>query len=264
MFKNNAFELVSERGWRRGLSSMLRSEFAHWWQTRLWWIQCLIWGGIVGFMLGGILFTTSNPTPSSDTAILYSIFAGLFPAVGVTIIMQGVVVGEKKDGTAAWVLSKPVTRQAFIMSKVITNSVGVLATMVILPGILAYSLNAIASKTPWSLIEFLAALAGIFLCNFFFLSLTLMLGTIFSDRGPVIGISLGLLFLQQYLVGLIPFLRYVLPWNLVIPIGKQVDAVVPCLLIGTPYYSFLPVLAVALESILFIIVALYRFNREEF
>ncbi len=69
----------------------------------------------------------------------YAIFAGLFPAVGVVIIMQGVVVGEKKSGTAAWVLSKPVTRPAFILSKVIANSLGVLVTMVVLPGIVAYT-----------------------------------------------------------------------------------------------------------------------------
>jgi hypothetical protein len=125
-------------------------------------------------------------------------------------------------------------------------------------------LTAAATGDPWNLPGFLAAMGVIFLCNFFFLSLTLMLGTFFGGRGPVIGIALGLLFLQQYLVGLLPFLRYILPWNLVIPIGQPVDAVAPCLLLGTHNYSSIPVLVVALESLLFVLIALWRFSREEF
>jgi ABC-2 type transport system permease protein len=264
MSGNSAFEVVSERGWRRGLGNMLRSELSRWWKTRMWWVQCLIWCGIVGFMLGTILFGVPDASSSDDVAVLYAVFAGLFPAVGVIIIMQGAVVGEKKDGTAAWVLSKPLTRPAFILSKVIANSLGMLATMVVLPGSVAYALYAVATGAPWNLVRFLAALGVLFICNFFFLSLTLVLGTLFASRGPVIGIALALLFMQQYLVGLLPFLRYALPWNLIIPIGQQVDAVVPCLLMGLKNYTSIPVVVVALESLLFVLIALFRFNREEF
>ncbi len=63
--------------------------------------------------------------------MIYAVFAGMFPAVAVVIIMQGVLVGEKRDGTAAWVMSKPISRPAFILSKVLANSLGVLATMVV-------------------------------------------------------------------------------------------------------------------------------------
>jgi ABC-2 type transport system permease protein len=268
MSGNSAFELVSERGWRRGLGSMLGSELSHWWKTRMWWIQCLIWGGMVGFMMGAVLFNSQGVSPGiqpgEDAAMLYSIFAGLFPAVGVVIIMQGVVVGEKKSGTAAWVLSKPITRQAFLLSKAVANSLGVLATMVVLPGAVAYAMSAIAGASPWNLPRFLAALGVLFLYQFFFLSLTLMLGTFFSSRGPVIGITLGLLFMQQYLVGWVPALGNLLPWKLVIPVGEQIDAVVPSLLLGNHNYSYLLILAVAVESILFILIGLYRFGREEF
>ena len=265
MSGNSAFEMISEGGWRRGLGNMLRSELARWWTTRMWWVQSLIWVGIIGFMLGAILFgSPDEPPPGDVVAIIYAVFAGLFPAVGVVIIMQGAVVGEKKDGTASWVLSKPVTRPAFMLSKVIANSLGMLATMIVLPGVVAYTLQAVAPGAPWKLPVFLVALSVVFLSNFFFLSLTLMLGTFFSRRGPVIGIALGLLFMQQYLVGFLPFLRYLLPWNLVIPIGSPVNAVVPCLLLGTQYFSNIPILVVALESILFILIALVRFNREEF
>jgi hypothetical protein len=70
--------------------------------------------------------------------------------------------------------------------------------------------------------------------------------------------------MQQNLVGILPALRYVLPWNLIVPIGQQVDAVVPCLLTGSHNYSPILVAVIALESILFVMIGLYRFNREEF
>lgn len=264
MSGNNAFQLVNERGWRRGLGSMLWSEFSRWWRTRMWWVQCLIWLSLIGFLLGALLFGTPDRPPSEDVAVLYAIFTGLFPAVGVVIIMQGVVVGEKKEGTAAWALSKPITRSAFILSKVVANGLGVLVTMVIVPSILAFTLNALATGVPWNLPRFLAALGVIFISDFFFLSLTLMLGAFFGSRRPVIGIALGLLFLQQNLIGWLPFLGNVLPWKLVMPLGEQVNAVAPCLLVGSQNYSPMLIIVIALESLLFIAIGLWRFSREEF
>jgi hypothetical protein len=91
-----------------------------------------------------------------------------------------------------------------------------------------------------------------------------MLGAFFNSRGPVIGIALGFLFLQQYLVALLPALRYLLPWTLVIPLNNGTDAIVPALLLGEPVSSFIPILGVAVECVLFVLVSLWRFNREEF
>jgi len=264
MSGNNALDLVSESGWRRGLNNMLSSELTRWWKTSLWWIQSLIWGGLTVLMFGIIFFSSSTPPARDEVAVLFSVFVGLLPSVGVIIIMQGALVREKKDGTAAWVFSKPITRPAFILSKVIANSLGILGTMVALPGIIAYILNTIATGAFWNPWRFLASLAVIFLSNFFFMSLTLMLGSIFSSRGPVIGISLGLWLLQQSLVGMLPALRFVLPWNLIVPIGEQTNAVAPCILIGSHNYSSSLILVVVLESILFILIGLFRFSREEF
>jgi ABC-2 type transport system permease protein len=263
MSGNSAFEMVSERGWRRGFGNMLNGELTRWWKTRMWWVQSLIWVLIIGFLMSAILFTSSEPPPSQEVAVLATMFIGLFPGVGVVIIMQGAVVGEKKDGTAAWVFSKPLTRPAFILSKVIGNSLGVIGTMVVIPGIFAYALSALATGDWWNPLRFLAALSVVFLSDLFFLSLTLMLGTIFRSRGPVIGIGLGLLLMQQNLIGLWPALGFVLPWKLIIPIGEQMDAVAPSIITGS-HFSPTLILVVALESLLFILIGMYRSSREKF
>jgi ABC-2 type transport system permease protein len=265
MAGNNAFIMVNERGWRRGFGNMLRSEMGHWWQTRRWWMNILIWSGSLILIIGGMTFgKTTEPVTPDAIAMVYGIFAGMIPAVSMIIMMQGAVVGEKNSGTAAWVLSKPVTRPAFILSKLIANSLGMLVTMVIVPGVVAYLLVSVGTGAPWKFPGFLASLGVVFLAIFYFLSLTLMLGTLFNSRGPVMGISLGLLLMQQFIVGGLPLLGKLLPWNLLIPIREPVDAVVPCLLTGSNNYSILPIIAVALQSIIFVLVAIYRFTREEF
>jgi ABC-type transport system involved in multi-copper enzyme maturation permease subunit len=262
MSGNSAFELVRERGWRRGMGSMLLNEFARWWKTRMWWVQCLIWGGMFGFMLAAVISGARSFLLEAGV-MLFAVFAGLFPAVAVVIIMQGALVGEKRDGTAAWVMSKPAARPAFILSKLIANGLGVLVTMVLLPGLVAYLIFFIATKTPLNPVAFLAALGIIFLSHLFFLTLALMLGAFFNARGAVIGIALALLFLQQYLIEMLPALQIVLPLTLVVPLNNQNYAIVPAILLGQPIQSYLPIVIVAAECILFVLVAVWRFNREE-
>jgi ABC-2 type transport system permease protein len=263
MSGNSDFELVTERGWQRGFNNLLDNELSRWWKTRMWWIQSLIWVGMIGFMLATMLFGVPDFS-LKDGMMIYGVFGGIFPAVAVVIIMQGVLVGEKKDGTAAWVMSKPIARPAFILSKMLANSLGMLATMVVLPGVAAYVLFFIRIKTGLDPLSFLAAMGVIFLNLLFYLTLTLMLGTLFNSRGPVIGIGLAFLFMQQYLVGLLPVLRYLIPWTLVVPLNNDTNAIVPSLLSGQPIYSSIPLLAVAVECVLFVLVAVLRFNREEF
>jgi ABC-2 type transport system permease protein len=264
MSGNEAFELVSERGWSRGLNTMLRSGLARWFKTRMWWIQCLIWGSLVGSILATIAFNP-QPLPPADLYMIFMVFVGLFPAVGVVIIMQDALVGEKREGTAAWVLSKPLTRPAFVLSKIIANSLGILVTMVLVPCIIGFAIILITTKSALAPLGYLESMGVVFISDFFFLALTLMLGTFFDSRGPVIGIPLGVLFLQQNLIGFLPSLRFVLPWTLVMPIGN-ITPLVQSLMLNThiPQDQLITLAVIVVESILFVLIGLWRFNREEF
>ena len=62
----------------------------------------------------------------------------MFVAFGVMIVMQRVLVREKNSGTAAWVLSKPVTRTAFVVSRLVVNTIAILLTSVLVPGLIFY------------------------------------------------------------------------------------------------------------------------------
>jgi ABC-2 type transport system permease protein len=262
MSGNSAFELVSERGWRRGFGNLLNNELARWWKTRMWWIQCLIWGGLTVFMVGQALFSKSiYKVPNAW--VNYIDLAGMLQTFGVIVIMQGILVGEKRDGTAAWVLSKPAARPAFLLSKFVANSLGVLATMVVLCDAVTYILFRTTIKYTPDLSQMLAGMGVIFLNHLFYLTLMVMLAAFFNDRRPVIGIPAAIILLSHNLIRLLPVMGTLLPWTLTIQQGSGAPMLAAALA-GWPIDTYIPqVVALAVESILFILIGLWRFNREE-
>jgi ABC-2 type transport system permease protein len=263
MSKNEVFTLVQETGWRGGLSNMLRLESGKWWGSRLWWVQALIWVLVIDGML--VTFLWSEVTPAIEEAvILYCLFSGLFPNIAIIIIMQGVIVGEKEMGTAAWILSKPVSHQAYVLSKWIANAIGVLVTMIIIPGIIAYFLFFLRFDTTVAPLNFLKGWGVLLVYMLFYLTLTLMLGTFFNHRGPVIGIPLALAFGSQLVFGILPYLTYVLPWVLVVPQGDFQPSISAAYILGQEPASLIPFFITGSLIIIFLGLSLWRFGKVEF
>jgi ABC-2 type transport system permease protein len=195
--------------------------------------------------------------------MLIFLFSGLAPAVGVVIIGQDAIIQERQTGTAAWVLSKPVSRAAFLLSKLSADAFGVLATMVLAQGLVAYFIYRAGVGIWLSIPGFLAGLGLVYLLLLFYLTLTLMLGTLFRSRGPVIGIPMVLIFGNQ-LTGLAPWLGKILPWNLVMDLGPGQPSLAVTLAQGQPLPSAMPIYGTALLTMIFLFVALARFEHEEF
>jgi len=263
MAGNSAFIMVEERGWRGGLRNLLRVESGKWWRSRMWWIQTLMWTLIINGILAGILWG-GDAIGAIDAVSLYTIFSGLFPAVAVVIIMQDALVGEKESGTAAWIMSKPVSRTAFVLAKWIANSLGVLVTMLLIPGIVAYIQISLAIGTWLDPLRFLGGIGVMYVHQLYYLSLTLMLGAFFAHRGPVIGIPLALTFGQQMIFGLLPFLIQVLPWTLIAPIGDMNVSITSALILDQPLPSLTPFYISLVSIVVFTVLAFWRFEREEF
>lgn len=263
MSGNSAFTQIRERGWRGGLRNMLRGEFGKWWRSRLWWIQSLIWVVVINLILAGIMYSNGG-IPFAEAVTLYCIFTGLFPSIAIVIIMQDALVGEKEMGTAAWVLSKPVSRQAFILAKWIANSIGVTVTMLILPGILAYLLFFLRYDTWINPVQLLSGWGILLVYMLYYLTLTLMLGAFFSHRGPVIGIPLALAFGQQLILGVLPMLTFVLPWVLALPEGEFDLSIAASIILGQNPVSMTPFIITFFSIFAFIALSLWRFEKEEF
>jgi ABC-2 type transport system permease protein len=261
---NSVFELKQGAGWRRGLDNVLAAELGRWFRTRRWWVQILIWTALINLLLFFVAISEDSGG-GTELVVLFNVFLGAFATFGVCILMQGSIVGEKQSGTAAWILSKPVSRPAFILAKLVANTVGVAFSIVLAQGLIAYLIIFLGSGTPLSPLGFLGGLGVQLIHLLFYLTLTLMLGVVFSRRGPVIAIPLVFLFVQQLLLGIFPALIKVLPWTLAIPLDNSAyPSVALALMTGSQPLSYLPLATTLGASVLFVAVALWVFERLEF
>lgn len=250
-----------ERGWRMGLGNMLVKENVAWWRTRRWWTQCLVALFFLNF------FTALNLLNGSvENAIRnFPFIAGFVAPIAAIIMGQDAVQGEKLSGTAAWVLSKPLRRPAFILAKLIAYGLGLLATWVVLPGVVVYLEVALLGHVYLPIPNLTALMGLIYLNILFYLTLVLMLATLFPGRGPVLGISIFIVF-GSMIIPLGVLLANVMPWRLVLDLGKNgsIQALGMYLLQGEPLPTVAPIIATILWCMLFTGIAIWRIFREEF
>jgi ABC-2 type transport system permease protein len=261
---NDAFVPVKGSGWSRGLSNVLNGELKSWFATRRWWVQILIWTASVNLIFLIVALTSPRGSGGNTPLMLFNIFMGLAGPVGVSIVMQSAMIGEKKSGTAAWVLSKPVSRSAFVLSKLIANAAGIAVTMVLAQGLIAYLVAALLLGAVLPVPAFLAALGMHFANILFYLTLTLLMGVLFEQTAPVIGIPIAVLVAQNVLIAFFPFLAKFLPWTLAIPINNaEFGSIAMSLMTGARIYSFGPLYSALVMAVVFVVAALWVFERQE-
>jgi ABC-2 type transport system permease protein len=267
---SSKFQLVKEKGWRRGLGNLLQGEYSSWFKSSRWWKHLILWFSIINVMMALMVIAAAKAAKDGNDGppmfLMYGIFGGMFVAFGVMIIMQRVLVGEKRSGTAAWVLSKPVTRTAFVVSRLAVNSIAILLTSVIVPGVVLYITLGLFSNLGWlSPFGFAGALLVIALHTFFWITLVLMMGTLFESSSGVITVPMVLYFAFWMGTGMIPGLIYISPLLLTFsPDPDHINSLPASLMTGQPVFSWLPLISTIVFCIIFIAVAIRRFNRQEF
>lgn len=264
----NTMQRKSGAGWLLGFSNLFAKEIREWLQARRWLVQTLVWLFIINGLLAMILFALPNVVPAegeaaiqdptTDGVIGFFGIGGLAFSIGVIVLSQGKIIGEKLSGTAEWVLSKPVARSAFFLAKLIANALGALVVMLLIQGAIAYGLLIAANAGEVTLTNFLAGLGLLALHILFYLSLTLVMGVLASTREMVLGVSLGILLLGLLLRNFLGPVALVTPWLLpdlagVVALGEVGQ--MPLLL---------PVFSTAIWTLIFIAVGLWRFERLEF
>ncbi len=266
--KNSQFQLVEESGWKRGLRNLLQGEYSTWFNSSRWWKHSLMWFSLINVMML-IMILVGNTAGEEGPPVLfmYGVFGGLSVTVGVMIIMQRVIISEKKSGTAAWILSKPVTRTAYVVGRLVGNSVAILITAVIIPGIVLYMMLGLSSGDIGWLTPLGFALAVLMtaLNAFFWITLMLMMGTITESSSTAIAAPMVLFFTLWLAAVQIPGLIYISPLLLIFsPDPDKLNSLSFSFMTGEPVSSWIPLIATVVFSIGFIAVAINRFNRQEF
>ena len=268
MASASVLQPVRERGWRQGFANLLRKENSEWWHTRRWWTQSLLWLLIVnGILAVGIwvvpIFEPSEAVGTMENLGIFIQLMAWFPMFAVIVIIQGAVIGEKQSGTAAWIMSAPVSRSAFILAKLVANAIGFFVTIILLQGLVAYVQLSLSEGSLLPLAPYLAILALLSLYLLFYLALTLMLGTFFDTRGPVLGIAMvvaigSMLSIGNLFAGFLPRIVLILP--------ESIPGILTFLVQGEPLPDVwpIPIILMSVYSLLFVALAIWRIKREEF
>ncbi len=266
--KSSQFQLVRESGWKRGLSNLLQGEYSTWFNSSRWWKHSLMWLSLINvMMLIMILVANTAGEDGPPVLFMYGVFGGLSVAVGVMIIMQRVIIGEKKSGTAAWILSKPVTRTAYVVARLAGNSIAILVTAVIIPGIVLFMmLGLLSGDIGWlTPLGFALAVLMTALNTFFWITLVLMMGTITESSSTAIAVPMVLFFPLWLASVQIPGLIYISPLLLIFsPDPEEMNSLAFSFMTGESVFSWLPLIATVVFSVAFIAISIRRFNRQEF
>lgn len=259
---------VTERGWRSGLANLFRKEAYTWLRTRYGLIHLVLWIFIINGLMAIIISTIGEDLEAGATVVATSIepfvgITGLFTSIGIAIVAMSAIVGEKSSGTAAWILSAPVSRPAFLLSKLLVIGIGSVATMIVIPGLLVFLefsyIPAAVDSGVVSILPWIGAIGAMSLNVLFYLGFTLFLGTLFSSRGVVVGIPVGVFFAGSFLGGTLPdVVSNLTPWALLDPLAMELADETKSVT------SIVPVFATMAWVAIFTAASIWRFQHEEF
>jgi ABC-2 type transport system permease protein len=275
MAANQEIDRIKEWQLLRGFTNLLHKENRAWWGTRRWWINALIWPIILTGLLANILFVPSiaNLATESEIALAGGITAYILGmglsvffefgttavGIGTIILCQDLIVTEKQNGSAVWLLSKPITRNAYILAKLAANAFPILLLLIGLPALIAYAMLSIRLGACFPWVPFLSATGILIIHTGFYLSMTLMLGTLFNNRGAILGISLGSVLGGSLMGSLVKPLLLISPWML-----PKIASLVGNGMAIPSEIGPTPLVASSLWSLIFIGVALFQFEKTEF
>lgn len=267
MSSYSELELTTGNGRLRGFGNVLQMENRKWWDGRRLLVRAGLWLLLLNGLLAATLFILPNLTDPEGEPLLpedplqmgSELFVGIFMlalAIGIVILMQDAIIEEKQTGTAAWVLSKPVSRDAFILAKLAANVAGMVCLMILLPAVVAYGMFWLYEPGTIALPNFAKMTAVVGLHSLFYLTLTLLMGVLTNSRGVLLVVTLGVLLGG----GLVPIqaLVQISPWQL-----PQIGLL---LLQGQPIGSMgmTMIVATTVWSLVFLIAAVWQFERTEF
>ncbi len=264
--EGTARELVPHpsRGPLGGFRNLAGKENKDWVSDFSWLVHGVIWLVLVAGTPLVVSFVRTRISPDvtpkdvNDTAaLLFFVMASIGTVIAVIVKTQGAIIGEKQLGTAAWVLSKPASRRAFVLAKLAVHVRWLALLTILVPTVVLYVSLPSISGAPLPLLSFLGGVGMMAIALVFYLTLSLLLGTIFESRGPVAGSVFGFLVGGFLLSNYAGWLTAIFPWLFFENAYYLVERG------WMPATGVISIVATAVWSIVFVILALWRFEHAE-
>jgi len=257
MNQDKQFIQVKETEWWNRFKNILYVELGDFWKSKSWIWMTLLWVGI-GNGISALTYLSGADVDNIALVNIFFLFVGFFPPIATILVMQDSIVGEQRSGTILWILSKPISRQSFIFAKWLGNSINLLVCIVIIPGTIGYFEFSLFFGDWLSIVSYLAAMGLLTIYHLFFIGFTLFLGTIMESPGAVAAPPMVFNFAQQFFQS-IPFANHVLPITFFL--NQPKNSIILSVIIGETPSTILPIFSTSIFVILFIFLAIWKFNK---
>ena len=178
-----------------GLWGLVRGELARW-LGRRGLVHVLVWTVVVqGTLFADTVAGTEIWREWRGFDLLVHMWWITVPLASIGIA-QNALVEERNDDTAPWVLSKPVSRSAYVVSKILGATIGIVMIGVVLQATVAYAwLPEVEPETGLPIarpdLGNLTIVIGVFaLVSLMFVSLAIFLTSLVPWRGPAAAVGL--------------------------------------------------------------------------
>ncbi|QBD76801.1 hypothetical protein EPA93_12620 [Ktedonosporobacter rubrisoli] len=189
-------------GWSAGLLPMWRQESRLWWGHLGWLKSCVIWLILINGFQALVLSDAAGKKSFDVGEILFelNIVSLMFYGIGTILAGQGKIIDDKQSQIVSWLLSKPLSRVSFILSKYAALT-GMLPTMILLPSLVTFILIYLRLGVWATPSQILLTILWEVVVVLLLYSLTLLLGTLFMKRSLVAGIGIISTFILMQLEG---------------------------------------------------------------
>lgn len=223
----------------------------------IWILIVAVISAVIAFVRGEMEPGYTPKDVNDAGALMFFVLGSVASVIAVVAKTQGTIIGEKQLGTAAWVLSKPASRKAFVLAKLAVHFRWLAVVTLLVPSLVFYGLLTVVSTLPPPPLLFAGGLAILALGLLFYLALSLLLGTVFESRGALAGTVFGFMVAGFMIANYAPWLTAAFPW-LFFQSGFNLVAQQQI-----PPYNLISIPATALWTVLFVLLALRRFERAE-
>lgn len=178
-----------------GFWALLRGELSRW-VGRRGLLHLVGWTALIQ---GQLYFSITTGWDSYNAFWGFDLVVNLlwlFPPVGAIAVAQGAMAEERGWDTLGWVMARPVTRAAFVTSKIAGTAIPLILLAVVTQGVIAYVwLPDVQPERGFAAVEpdlgrYATVLGVLSLLVLLFVALSVALGTLFRRRAMVATISL--------------------------------------------------------------------------
>ncbi len=206
--------------WATGLRNMLREENAKWWNPIPMATQIIIWTVVINGFLAMVMLT--NYYSPSKAEIVNNGLMNFFNLSAIVMPLGAIIIGhssmlrERESGTAAWLLSKPLTRKAFVTSKLLANTAGFLVIVVLSQGVIAYAQCSYVLGEPVSIRPFFEGICVLGIACLFYLVLTIAISTFSMSRSLALGFPVLLTVAGLFVTPSVSVPKFIIPSSMVL------------------------------------------------